>query len=259
MTRTISNKERPWIALNMAMTADGKVSGPMERTDTHEATSKARSMSFFGSKKDHARLLHIRATMDAVICGRHTIESGEIDLGPGPNRYVNLRQKNGLTPYNKRIIVSASGQIDHQCHVFQKEFSPILIATTRRGKSACEERFKAKPWIQVHAFGGSQIDWPKFTRWLKQDWGIHRLVLEGGGTLNDTFFRNSLVDEIYLTICPLIFGGKSNATISDGTGVLNLGDAVRFKCVEKQCLKGEMFLRYLAVKVDDQLIENSDH
>ena len=259
MRGTINNSERPWIALNMAMTADGKVSGPKDHLESKDSTSAMRCMSEFGSQHDHARLLRIRATVDAVICGRNTIESGVIDLGPGPKRYIKLRNKHGLTPYNKRIIVSASGQIDHRCHVFQKDFSPILIVTTQTGKSACKHLFKAMPWIKVHAFGQSQIDWTKLSCWLKQHWAIHRLVLEGGGRLNDAFFRHSLVDEIYLTICPLIFGGKSNTTISDGTGFPNLSDAARFKCVEKKCIEGEMFLRYLAIKADEPLIENSDH
>ena len=63
-------------------------------------------------------------------------------------------------------------------------------------------------------------------------------------------FLSPLVDEIFLTICPVFFGGKSNATISDGVGIPNLSDATRFRCVEHKCIQGEMFLRYLAVKTD---------
>ncbi|MDB4718120.1 RibD family protein [Verrucomicrobia bacterium] len=250
MPGSLHSKQRPWIALNMAMTADGKVSGPRERRASIDAKTSMQHMSEFGSPRDHARLLRIRASMDGVICGRHTIESGAIDLGPGPGKYIKLRKKNGLSPYNRRIIVSASGQVDLQCRVFQEDFSPILIATTETGKAACEKPFSTMPWIKIHSFGDSQIDWGKLTCWLKKHWNIHRMVLEGGGMLNDGFFRHSLVDEIFLTICPVLFGGKSNATISDGVGIPNLSDATRFRCVEHKCIQGEMFLRYLAVKTD---------
>jgi len=250
MPGPLNSEQRPWIALNMAMTADGKVSGPRERIASIDAKTSMRQMSEFGSPRDHDRLLKIRASMDGVICGRHTIESGAIDLGPGPGKYIKLRKKNGLSPYNRRIIVSASGQLDLQCRVFQEDFSPILIATTESGKAACEKPFSTMPWIKIHSFGKSRIDWGILTCWLKKHWNIHRTVLEGGGTLNDAFFRHSLVDEIFLTICPVFFGGKSNATISDGVGIPNLSDASRFRCVEHKCIQGEMFLRYLAVKTD---------
>ncbi len=130
---------------------------------------------------------------------------GRLIWGPGPGKYIKLRKKNGLSPYNRRIIVSASGQVDLQCRVFQEDFSPILIATTETGKAACEKPFRTMPWVKIHSFGDSQIDWGKLTCWLKKHWNIHRMVLEGGGMLNDAFFRRSLVDEIFLTICPVLF------------------------------------------------------
>lgn len=241
----------------MAMTADGKVSGPRERTESNESIPKSQSMSEFGSQHDHARLLRIRSTMDAVICGRHTIEAGAIDMGPGPSKYINMRKKNGLSPFNKRIVVSASGQVDPACHIFQKTFSPILIATTRLGLSSCVLQFKSLPWVEVRAFGASEIDLNELTAWLKEQWDVNRLILEGGGTLNDAFFRHSLVDEIYLTICPLIFGGNTNSTVSDGEGFQNLKDATRFKCIEKKCINGEMFLRFLTLNRNDLLNANS--
>ncbi len=248
MKPPLTKTRRPWIAVNMAMTADGKVSGPRLSDRCSNGDVESGSMSEFGSPRDHHRMLKIRASMDAVICGRNTVEQGAVDLGPGTNKFIHLRKKNSLHSHNKRIIVSASGKINPECLVFQKDFSQILIVTTESGKCFCEPKFKTKPWVEVQSFGNSQIDWNFMTGWLKSHWGIDRMVLEGGGQLNDAFFRHQLVDEIFLTICPWVFGGKTNATISDGIGVPNLIDAARFECVEHRSVQGEMFLRFQALK-----------
>ena len=231
----------------MAMTADGKVSGPQGNFDGKHQTSPDQSMSAFGSKRDHDRLLGIRASMDAVMCGRLTVESANIDLGHGSNRHPKIREQNGLTPFNKRIVVSASGKLNRLGRVFQSDFSPILVATTPQGQSCCEHSFKDKPWVLIKSFGDTQIDFLQMVRWLHKDWKVRRLVVEGGGTLNDAMFRHQLVDEIFLTICPFVFGGRTNATISDGLGFDALQDAARFKCVERKRVGSEMFLRYLAI------------
>ena len=54
---------------------------------------------------------------------------------------------------------------------------------------------------------------------------MKRLLCEGGGELNDALFRAGLVDEIHLTICPKIFGGRTAPTIADGLGCPRLSGA----------------------------------
>ena len=46
--------------------------------------------------------------------------------------------------------------------------------------------------------------------------GVSHLLLEGGGELNFSMLQVGLIDEIYLTICPLIFGGRDAPTSFDG-------------------------------------------
>ena len=115
-----------WVMMNMAMTADGKTSGPKEAN----GFPKTPSMSRFSSKADHRRLLQIRATTDAVMSGRATVESDAIDLGPGSELWQRERCRHGREACNKRIVVSASGRIQPKCLIYQNNCSPLLIATT---------------------------------------------------------------------------------------------------------------------------------
>ena len=81
----------------MAMTADGKI-----------ATAN-RAVSSFGSARDHAHLLELRATADAVMCGARTADLNAINLGPGPARFRRARVRRGLAEYNLRVVVTGSG------------------------------------------------------------------------------------------------------------------------------------------------------
>ena len=77
--------------------------------------------------------------------------------------------------------------------------------------------------------------------WLRTKWNVNRLLCEGGGELNDALFRAGLVDELHLTICPGIFGGRQAPTIADGTGFRRLADAMPLKIKSFRRVGGEIF------------------
>jgi riboflavin biosynthesis pyrimidine reductase len=81
-------------------------------------------------------------------------------------------------------------------------------------------------------------------RWLREQWNVKRLLCEGGGELNDALFRAGLVDEINLTICPKIFGGRAAPTLADGKGFGALRAAARFQLQSRRQIKGELFTVY---------------
>src|SRR5437870_3231936 len=89
----------PFVLVNMAMTADGKI-----------ATAN-RAISSFASQHDHEHLLKLRATADAVMAGARTVDLNRVNMGTGPARFRRLRLKHGLAEFNLRIIVSRSGSI----------------------------------------------------------------------------------------------------------------------------------------------------
>ena len=98
---------------------------------------------------------------------------------------------------------------------------------------------------EVKISGGTEIDFKAALHWLREEWNVKRLLCEGGGELNDALFRAGLVDEINLTICPKIFGGRLAPTISDGLGCSQLAAATEFKLASIQSKNGELFTRYL--------------
>jgi riboflavin-specific deaminase-like protein len=224
----VRRSKLPFVLVNMAMTADGKIA-----TASHDVHS-------FGSRRDVEHLYELRATADAVICGARTVEISQSILGNGGEKFRKRRLKNGLAEYPLRIIVSGSGSIDPKAKIFQKRFSPIIVLTTRRASVENLSLLAARA-DKVKICGETEINFPAVLRWLRTEWNVKRLLCEGGGDLNDALFRASLVDEINLTICPKIFGGRTAPTISEGLGFQNLARAEEFKIQSIKQFEGELF------------------
>lgn len=212
----------------MAMTADGKI-----------ATAN-RAVHSFGSARDLRHLYELRATADAVMCGARTVEISGSILGNGGETFRKRRIKDGLAEYNVRVIVSGNGSIDLAAEIFQKKFSPIIVLTTKRipPKKLAQLQLLAD---EVKVCGQTEINFRNAFRWLFAKWNVKRLLCEGGGELNDALFRAGLVDEINLTICPKIFGGRTAPTITDGKGFSKLGFASQFQLQSARHFKGELF------------------
>lgn len=219
----------PTVVLNMSMTADGKI-----------ATAN-RAVESFSSRRDHDELLKLRATADAVMCGARTAMTEGVTMGPGALKYRRLRMRRGLAEYNLRVIVSGSGRVDTAAHVFRQRFSPIIVLTSRRVPAARLAKLR-RVADDVGVFGRDEVDLAAALRWLRRRWKVKRLICEGGGELNDAMFRAGLVDEVRLTVCPVLFGGADAPTIADGKGFGKLAEAARFRWVRTRRLGDEMFL-----------------
>jgi riboflavin biosynthesis pyrimidine reductase len=101
---------------------------------------------------------------------------------------------------------------------------------------------------EVKACGRREINFVDAFAWLRDRWGVKRLLCEGGGSLNDALFRAGLVDELHLTICPQVFGGRIAPTIADGNGFKRLLDAFSLQIKSLQHIGNELFVVFRRVK-----------
>lgn len=56
---------------------------------------------------------------------------------------------------------------------------------------------------------------------LKREFGVQRLTIQSGGTLNSLFLREKLLDYIDIVVAPVLVGGKDTATLVDGPSLLS--------------------------------------
>jgi riboflavin biosynthesis pyrimidine reductase len=77
--------------------------------------------------------------------------------------------------------------------------------------------------------------------------GVRTLLLECGGDLLFQFLAAGCVDEVYVTLCPLVLGGAGAPTLADGAGFAFAG-APRLRLEHAVSVGGEVYCRYSVVK-----------
>ncbi len=219
---------RPFVLINMAMSADGKIAPPHRR------------FVAFGSRRDHANLLALRATADAVMCGARTVDSAPVTLDAGGAAYERRRLRGGLAKQNLRIVVSGSGSVDPGAAIFRHPGSPLIVLSS--GQAPKSRLAKLKRLADcVKVCGKNRVALAQALGWLRREWAVKRLLCEGGGELNFELLRLGLADELHLTICPTIIGGKDAPTIADGDGFARLAKAANLKLTRQRVVGDELF------------------
>ena len=219
---------RPFVLINMAMSADGKIAPPHRR------------FVAFGSRRDHANLLALRATTDAVMCGARTVDSAPVTLDAGGAAYEQQRLRAGLARQNLRIVVSGSGSVDLRAAVFQHQVSPVIVlASGQAPKSRLAKLERLANCVKV--CGEKSVSLGQALGWLRREWAVKRLLCEGGGELNFELLRLGLVDELHLTLCPRVIGGRDAPTIADGEGFASLAKTANLKMTRQRRIGDELF------------------
>jgi 2,5-diamino-6-(ribosylamino)-4(3H)-pyrimidinone 5'-phosphate reductase len=97
--------------------------------------------------------------------------------------------------------------------------------------------------VEVYVMGERRVDLAAALRHLRE-MGVERLLVEGGGTLNAELLERGLVDEIFLYLAPLIFGGASAPTLAGGAG-LEREEAIRLRLLGLEKMDdGAILLHY---------------
>ena len=223
-------RELPFVFMNGAVSADGKLA------------LENRSVIQFSSPRDQRFVFQLRASADAVLSGTHTVETFSIDLTAGPAACRRERKCRGMPAQPLRVLVSDDGKVDPDARVFQNLVSPVIVLTTARGLKRCAARLRQM--AKVKAFGKRTVSFPRAFRWLREEHGVKRLLCEGGGETNAALIRAGVVDEIHITVCPLLLCGRDAPTICDGEGAKSIKGATRLKLKAVKRIKGELFLSY---------------
>ncbi|MEO8286859.1 MAG: dihydrofolate reductase family protein [Chloroflexota bacterium] len=229
--------DRPFVILNTAVTADGKI-------DTI-----ARQGAVISSASDWERVDRLRAESDAIMVGGRTL------LGEDPRLLVkspSLREERlarGLeeNPIKVGILTKIDDPADGPTlHVGSRFVTagPARRVIFTSGLSSAEqiERLR-KLGVEVLVAGERRVDLAEALRRLVS-MGVKKLLVEGGSTLNAELLRQRLIDEIYLYVAPLIFEGASAPTLADGPG-LQRNEAIRLRLLDVEKMEdGAVLLHY---------------
>jgi 5-amino-6-(5-phosphoribosylamino)uracil reductase len=221
------------ITLVLAMTADGKISDVQKSPPT------------FGSPRDRSHLEEQMAIADAILVGSGTLaDGGEAVLVSQPELFQ-ARTARGLTPQPTQIIASRSGKIDRNLPFFSQPFARWLI-TTKIGATNWTDLSKFDRVLVCETIEG-EIDW-QIVRDRLTELGINTICFLGGSELAASLFAANFIDELWLTICPVIYGGAAAPSPVAGVG-FTPELAPRLVLLSVDRIDGELFVHYRVNKI----------
>lgn len=203
---------RPWVVVNVAMSADGKLS-----------TRERRQVRISGSG-DFARVDRLKANSDAVMVGIGTVLADDPSLTVKNLDYRKERISQGKPEHPVRVVVDSSARTPPGASILSKGDGPRVIAVSRNADPARADALRAKATVIVT--GDTEVGLASLLDELG-DMGIRRLMVEGGGTLIAGLDREGLIDEIYTYIGSMVIGGKDAPTLADGPGWIRETDFTR--------------------------------
>ncbi|MFC4592495.1 pyrimidine reductase family protein [Sphaerisporangium corydalis] len=207
-----------WLRLNMVAGADGG------------AWLKGQSEGLSG-KGDRRVFGVLRGLADVVLAGGATVRTE----GYGPARprasWRDLRVGRPLVPpiavVTRKLDLDLAGPL----FVEAEPYARTIVITTERAPE--DRREEAARHAEVIVAGDERVDLPLAVALLRER-GLSRILCEGGPRTNAQMSAAGLVDELCLTVSPLLTGG-------DAARILN-GPAATVRLRLSHVLEEEGFL-----------------
>ena len=177
--------KKPKIILVIAISLDGRIAFP-EGGESH-----------LGSKHDKNLLNKSLNNIDATLLGSGTLKAHKCNyLFKKRNFFGKIKQISKKQPIS--IVVG-------NCNNFSKDWLFFRQPLKRWLISSVENIEKSK--VNFDKIFYFQNSWNHVLDLLHQE-GIKKIALLGGAKLIYSFAKEDLIDEIKITICPRIVGGK---------------------------------------------------
>jgi len=228
---------RPFVFINVAMTADGKI-------DTF-----ARRGAAISSQRDKERVDKLRAEADAVMVGGRTLLDEDPKLTVKSEALREERSRKGWTPNPIKVGVVSKAKFNSHSKFLYEGGARCVIFTTQRTSKEELTMLRSLEHVEVFVHAGERVILREMMHTLKE-LGINRLMVEGGATLNFELIKLGLVDEVSAYVAPMIFGGETAPTLAAGVG-LERGEAIPLKLIRVENWDdGSVLLHY---KVESKL------
>ena len=194
---------RPWVLMNMISSADG-------------ATALDGASGGLGGEADRHLLGTLRGLADVILVGAGTVRAENYRAPRTPDDRVGvLRATSGRPPRPRLAVVSASLALDPTALMFQRvdpADPPPLIYTATGAPGSSRNSLSGVAEV-VDAGAGSRVDVRLVVADLAER-GAGVVLAEGGPSLNHQLVAAGLVDELNLTISPLLAGGTARRILS---------------------------------------------
>ncbi|MGE5594601.1 MAG: RibD family protein [Hyphomicrobiales bacterium] len=223
--------DRPYILMNMVMSADGKV--------VIEGTEQG-----IGSKVDQRLMRELRVNADVVMNGASTLRASGTSSRLGDEGLEALRIERGKPRFPIAATISRSGNLPLDRLFFTARDFPAVVYLS---DTALPERRQAleatgRPVHLVPA--GRELG--AMLEHMRHELGAQVLLVEGGPTVNAELWRMGVVDEYFLTLGPVVVAGRDTLTAAEGPAAFRREELPHLQLVSAVPNEetSEVYLRY---------------
>ena len=202
----------PYVVMKYAMTLDGKIA------------TKTGASKWITAETARTQVQHMRHRYMGIMAGIGTV------LADDP--MLNVRIEGLKSPV--RIICDSKLRIPLDSKIVKsaKEYRTIVAYAETENIKTKTEALQAMGVETIFCPDiKKQVDLKQLMEYLGNE-NIDSILLEGGGTLNDSALRAGIVQEVQVFIAPKIFGGQGSRTPVDGVGIEIPSQAVTLKCTD---------------------------
>ncbi|MCL2144228.1 MAG: bifunctional diaminohydroxyphosphoribosylaminopyrimidine deaminase/5-amino-6-(5-phosphoribosylamino)uracil reductase RibD [Endomicrobia bacterium] len=213
-------KKKPKVTVKAAMTLDGKIA-------TVDYDSK-----WITSQKSRSFVHKLRSGYDAVLVGTNTALKD--------NPYLTSHGK-GRNPV--RVIIDENLKIPHSHKLFEDSAAVIILCAADVNVSRCVPmtHVSLKCLFVPIDFKAAKKDFGVIINKLNS-LGLKTILIEGGGEIISSALFSKVVDDIYLFVAPKIIGGKNAVSVTGGTGVKKIKDALKVKNMKVKKIGGDLLI-----------------
>lgn len=193
-----------------------------------------------GTRLDRAYMSVLRARADAVLVGGRTFRNWPLPLVPDAAALDELR---------------AASFFDVDAPAIDgRRWRNVIV--TRTLDLPRTPRFWADPRVEPLVYAPTAGDVPGLVvgdtdaASVAADLearGVRSLLLECGGDLLAQWLAAGRVDELHVTVCPLVLGGRGAPSLVDGAG-FGYADAPRLRLLHAQPVGDELYCRYAVIR-----------
>jgi riboflavin biosynthesis pyrimidine reductase len=205
----------------------------------------------------HYESIHQRLGGDAWMCGRITMQGYADSAAPlaqapdddgVPVPRTDHVARTGAGGY--AVALDAHGRLDWGAR-HEIEGDHVVVALTEEVPDGRLRALRAGGQSYVFA-GKSTVDFSRLLTRLHEHFGIKRLLVEGGGTINGSMLRAGVIDEVSLLLVPAVDGLQGTPAVFDikGEEADSLGSRCKLELQSSETLPGGIvWLRYRVTMV----------
>lgn len=225
---------RPFFYTNFVSTIDGKV----------QVTTSPDYWPI-GSGYDYQVFTQLRVPADIIVHGKNTA-LGFIDRtiqSIHNENFLKKRKAKRKAKIQYAIVCNNIDPILLQKVKNEYGFKPLLILP-----ETADVPVEAKTLFEVIRCGEKKIEISVFSEYLfKQRYKT--VLIEGGPVLLGSFLKEDLIDEIFLTISPKIFGNEKDSTLTMVEGSLFAPDRIKqFQLISATPVENEVYVHYKIIR-----------